>query len=215
MSLRKLLLLSAALTIALSAGACASVKADSTPDDNQFGTYLAAHVAAGQHDLIDAARLYRNALSDDPANSDIANRAFLYTAASGDVDGAIDLANKVVALDAGNRAGRLAIAIGALKDGNYSTARSELAQSGKGPFTTLTLLMVDGWTAQGAGDTDAALKDMDALAPLGGTPQLINYHKALILDLAGRDADADAFYRQTMQGNGNGPRGLEAYGRFL
>ncbi|MGN6517368.1 MAG: tetratricopeptide repeat protein [Rhizomicrobium sp.] len=213
--MRKLLLLSAALTVVLSAGACASVKADPTPDDNQFGTYLSAHVAAGQHDLIDAARLYRSALAEDPDNSDIANRAFLYSAASGDVDGALDLAKKVVALDADNRAGRLALAIGALKDGSYAKARSQLVQSGKGPFTTLTLLMVDGWAAEGAGDTDAALKDMDALGPLGGTPQLINYHKALILDLAGRDADADATYRQLMQANGSGPRALEAYGRFL
>ena len=215
--MRKSLLLSAAvLSLAFSAGACASVKTDvADGNDTSFGTYLSAHVAAGQHDLTEAAKLYQSSLADDPGNSEIANRAFLYTAASGDVDGAIDLADKVVKGDAGDRAARLALAIGAMKHGNYSRARDQLSQSGKGPFTTLTLYLVDGWAAQGAGDTDTALKDMDALAGVGGTPQLINYHKALMFDLAGRNAEADASYKLVMEQASNGPRATEAYGRFL
>lgn len=215
--MRKSLLLSAAvLTLAFSAGACASVRADAANgDDTSFGTYLSAHVAAGQHDLVEAAKLYQSSFADNPGDSDIANRAFLYTAASGDVDRAIDLAKKVVKSNPTDRAARLALAIGALKDGNYSRARDQLSQSGKGQFTTLTLFLVDGWAAEGAGDTDAALKSMDALAGVGGTVQLINYHKALILDLAGRDADADAAYKLVLLQSGNGPRATEAYGRFL
>ena len=214
--LKSLLLSAAVLSLAFSAGACASVKADvADGNDTSFGTYLSAHVAAGQHDLTEAARLYQSSLADDPANSEIANRAFLYTAASGDVDGAIALADKVVKDDTGDRAARLALAIGAMKRGNFSRARDELSQSGKGPFTTLTLYLVDGWAAEGAGDTDAALKDMDSLAGVGGTSQLITYHKALILDLAGRDADADAAYKLVLQQAANGPRATEAYGRFL
>jgi tetratricopeptide (TPR) repeat protein len=214
--LRKSLLLSAAfLCIAFSAGACASVNARAADNDNQFGTYLSAHVAAGQHDLSEAARLYQSSLADDPDNSDLASRAFLYTAAAGDVDGAISLADKVIKTSTDDRAARLALAIGALKHGNYSRARDQLAQSGKGPLTTLTLLLVDGWAAQGAGDTDTALKNMDALSAVGGAPQLIMYHRALMLDLAGRDADADAAYKFVMAQNANGPRVVEAYGRFL
>jgi len=217
--LRKTLLLSAAvLALAFSASACASVSTDTAAasgDDTSFGTYLSAHVAAGQHDLVEAAKLYQTSLADNPDNSDIADRAFLYTAASGDVDGAIDLAKKVVKNDSADRAARLALAIGAMKKGDFSRAREELSQSGKGPFTTLTLYLVDGWAAQGAGDTDTALKEMDALAGVGGTPQLIAYHKALILDLAGRDADAETNYKLVLQQAGNGPRATEAYGRFL
>jgi Flp pilus assembly protein TadD len=189
--------------------ASANVRAQ---DDNgdRFGTYLSAHVAAGQHDLGDAGRLYRSSLDDNPGDPDIANRAFLYTAASGDVDKSISIAKTVVKADPNDRAARLALAIGALKHGDYSDARAQLSQSGKGPFTTLTLMIVDGWAAQGAGDTDAALKDMDALGPLGGTPALVTYHKALILDLAGRDADADAAYKLLMEQSHNGPRASEA-----
>jgi tetratricopeptide (TPR) repeat protein len=56
---------------------------------------------------------------------------------------------------------------------------------------------------------------MDALSAVGGAPQLIMYHRALMLDLAGRDADADAAYKFVMAQNANGPRVVEAYGRFL
>jgi tetratricopeptide (TPR) repeat protein len=217
--LRKSLLLSAAvLILSFSAGACASVNSDtaaSSGDDRSFGTYLSAHVAAGQHDLVEAAKLYQSTLADNPDDADVASRAFLYTAASGDVDKAIDLAGKVVNDSANDRAARLALAVGALKRGNYSRARDQLSQSGKGQFTTITLLLVDGWAAQGAGDVDAALKDMDALSGAGGTPQLVAYNKALILDLAGRDAEAEANYKIALQLANNGPRANEAYGRFL
>src|ERR1700761_2001765 len=158
---------------------------------NPFGTYLSAKEAALQHDLGDAARLYQQSLADNPDDPNVIDHAFLYTAAAGDVAKAVDLAAKVVAVTPEDRAARLALAIGALKKGDYREARKELSQSGKGPFTTLTMFLVDGWAAQGAGDIDAALKDMDAMAGVGGTPSLVSFHKALILDLAGRDADAD------------------------
>ena len=217
--MRKSLLLSAAvLALAFSAGACANVNADSAApsgDDTSFGTYLSAHVAAGQHDLTSAAKLYQSTLADNPDDAEVANRAFLYTAASGDIDKAVELAKKVVDANADDRAARLALAVGELKHGNYARARAQLAASGKGPFTTLTLLLVDGWSAEGAGDIDTALKDMDALATAGGTPQLVTYNKALVFDLAGRDAEAEANYKAALQVSGNGPRANEAYGRFL
>lgn len=219
MSLRKSLLLSAAvLALAVSASACASVSTDPkapSGDDTSFGTYLSAHVAAGQHDLGEAARLYQSTFADNPDDVEIANRAFLYTAASGDVDKAIELAKKVVDDNSSDRAARLALAVGEIKHENYARARSQLAASGKGPFTTLTLLLVDGWAAEGAGDIDTALKDMDALSGAGGTPQLVSYNKALILDLAGRNAEAEADYQSALQASANGPRANEAYGRFL
>ncbi|MBS0279286.1 MAG: tetratricopeptide repeat protein [Proteobacteria bacterium] len=219
MSLRKSLLLSAAvLALAVSASACASVSTDPkapSGDDTSFGTYLSAHVAAGQHDLSEAARLYQSTFADNPDDVEIANRAFLYTAASGDVDKAIELAKKVVDDNSSDRAARLALAVGEIKHENYARARSQLAASGKGPFTTLTLLLVDGWAAEGAGDIDTALKDMDALSGAGGTPQLVSYNKALILDLAGRNAEAEADYQSALQASANGPRANEAYGRFL
>jgi tetratricopeptide (TPR) repeat protein len=212
--LRRLLLSSVAgftFAVALGGRACASTH----DEGNAFGTYLAARSAAGQHDMVEASRLYIESLDADPDNASIANRAFLYTAAAGDVDQAIKIAGKVVQSSVDDRAARLALAVGDIKHGDYDEARDELSKSAKGPFTTLTLLLIDGWAAQGQGNIDDALKDFDSLTAAGGTAPLSTYHRALVLDLAGRDKEADAAYLETLKTSNLGPRVAEAYGRFL
>jgi tetratricopeptide (TPR) repeat protein len=180
-----------------------------------FGNYLSAHVAAGDHNMDDAAALYRATLEADPENIDLANKAFLYAAASGDIENAVELAGKVVANNPDDRAARLALAIGAIHRHDFSAARRQLAQSSHGPLTTLILLLSDAWAAQGAGDTPGALKDIDGLNKAGATDALSMYHKALILDLAGRDADAETAYQAALKADATNPRAIDAYGRFL
>ncbi len=200
-----------ALAIALGGSAIAATH----DDGDSFGNYLAARSAASKHDMGEASRLYIETLESNPGDTNIANRAFLYTAASGDVDEAIKIAAKVVAGSTDDRAARMALAVGDIKRGHYDDARDELSKSAKGPFTTLTLLLIDGWAAQGEGDTDAALKAFDGLSGAGGTVALAQYHRALVLDLAGRDKEADAAYLETLKASNLGPRAADAYGRFL
>jgi tetratricopeptide (TPR) repeat protein len=180
-----------------------------------FGNYLSAHVAAGDHNMTDASTLYRAALAADPENADLINKAFLYAAASGDIRDAVGLAARVVANNPDDRAARLALAIGAIHRHDFAAARKQLSQSSQGPFTTLTLLLADTWAAQGAGDTNSALKDIGGLNKAGATDALSMYHKALILDLAGHDADAETAYQAALKADGTNPRAIDAYGRFL
>lgn len=205
-----------ALTAALSA--CASM-GDSGPSTlaarkNPYGDYLAARVAASQHNLADAAELYRKSLAFDPADPDLLDRAFLFTAISGDLDGAVKLAQQMTNDQTDNRAARLALAVDALKTGDYASARTQIAKSAKGPFATLTLSLLDAWAQQGQGNTDAALAELKNVPNEGGTDTLESFQSALILDLAGRNDAADAAYRQTLEA-GVSPRAVDAYGRFL
>src|ERR1700748_1150048 len=81
--LRNLLLSTVAgFSILLNGGAFAA-----THDDggNALGPYLAARSAASQHNMGEASRLYLETLDSNPDDTGIANRAFLYTAAAGDV----------------------------------------------------------------------------------------------------------------------------------
>src|ERR1700690_3649639 len=90
---------------------------------NPFGLYLGARSAASEHDLADAAALYRDSLALDPTNSGGLDKAFLYTAVSGDLDKAVKLARQMVAPEPDNRAARLALAVEAFKNENYAEAR--------------------------------------------------------------------------------------------
>lgn len=217
------LYLKALLTAAAALTLCACANAETVPSGatsasaqaDAYGTYLAGRLAANEHDMPEAAKLYQRTLSYDPDNPDLLNRALLYTAAAGDLDAAAKLAERVVVTTPDDRVARLALAVAAIKRHDFSEAREQLNKSGKGPFTALTLSLLEAWSAEGEGKTDAALAALNDLISEGGTAALQAYHRALILDLAGRNTDADAAYKAALAEAGNSPRMVEAYGRFL
>jgi len=206
------------MAVAASLAACSSMSetgaGKDTDGNNPYGTYLSARFAASEHDLSNAASLYRESLTLDPKNAELLDKAFLYTAISGNLDGAVALAHRMIADNADNRAARLALAVDAFKKGDYGDARSEIEKSAKGPFTALTLSLLNAWALQGQGDTDGALAELKKIPSEGGTETLASFQSALVNDLAGRKDAADAAYRQTLTA-GVSPRPVEAYGRFL
>lgn len=212
-------LLTAAAALALCA--CASAETVPAPDPSTrsqadaYGTYLAGRLAANEHDMPEAAKLYQRSLAYDPNNPDLLTRALLYTAAAGDLDAAAKLAERVIVTTPDDRVARLALAVVAIKRGDFEEAREELGKSAKGPLTALTLSLLDAWAAEGEGKTDAALSALNEVVSEGGTSALQAYHRALILDLAGRNSDADAAYKEALAKAANSPRMVEAYGRFL
>jgi tetratricopeptide (TPR) repeat protein len=209
------------MAIAAGLGGCATQTAVTPPATQQssqsksFGDYLAARLAASDHNMADAAKLYNASLASDPGNADILGHAFLYTAASGDVAKAAELAGQLVKSDPENRAARLALAVQAMKSGNYAVARADIASSAKGSLTGLTTVLLDAWAAAGAGDIKAADADLAQVVAQGGTQTLADFHRALIEDLAGDDKAADAAYKAAISSGGQSPRIAEAYGRYL
>lgn len=183
--------------------------------DKSYGAYLNARLAASQHDMANAAKFYLASLEADPANPDLLARAFLYSASAGDMNRAPELARRVTANEPDNRAARTTLAVEAIKKGDYGQAREELAQSAQGPFAILTIELLNAWAAIGQGNADQALSHLDALRTQGGTDSLVAFHRALVLELDGRNGEADAAYREALKGSSNGPRIVEAYGCFL
>ena len=195
-----------------------SDQASSSPQAAQaesFGDYLSARLAASDHNMADAARLYVSSLAADPDNVDILSRAFLYAAASGDVATAAKLADRVVRKQPDNRAARLALAVAAIGKSDYAKARADLSQSAKGSFTELTIVLLDAWASAGAGDLKSADADLSQVVAQGGTEALAQFHRALIHDL-GRDKEgAEKAYVAAVGAGGTSPRIAEAFGRFL
>jgi tetratricopeptide (TPR) repeat protein len=206
----------ASLALAASLSACESMDLPGTSSakNNPYGIYLSARLAESEHDVVDAASLYRESLKLDPQNPDLLNHAFLYAAISGNMDEATDLAHRITATEADNRAARLALTVEALRHNDYAGARAEIAKSAKGPFTALILSLLDAWAQQGLGNTDAAAAELKGVTKEGGTETLVSFQLALLYDLAGKNDLADAAYRQTIEA-GISPHSVDAYGRFL
>ena len=207
----------AALGLAIALGACASqdIATTATPAaQTEFGNYLSARFAASQHNMPDAALYYRASLAADPGNKDLLALAFFFSTSAGDVADASKLAEQVVAAQADDRAARLTLAVAALKRRDYGGARKEMGLSAKGPFSSLTVSLIDAWATAGQGDKRAAEAELAAMRAQGGADALAMYHLALLADYVGDDAVADASYRTALS-SGATPRIVDAFGRFL
>lgn len=210
----------AVVGLALGLGACAGgdTSAPQAPGPqagaSEFGNYLAARFAANEHDLKDASIYYRASLKADPGNSDLLALSFFYSTSSGDIDTAAQLAERVVAATPDDRAGRLTLAVVALKRHDFAGARKQIALSAKGQFTSLTVSLIDGWAAAGMGDKSGAIADMAAMRAGGGADALAMFHLALLADFTGDEKLADLSY-QTLLKSAASPRVIDAYGRFL
>ena len=63
------------------------------------GSYLAARHASVERDAASAAAFYRSALRTDPKNNELLDRAFISSLAEGNIDEAVKLADRVLAID--------------------------------------------------------------------------------------------------------------------
>ena len=220
---RKTALALASSFAALTLSACSTMPAMTSmeaakeipPGNTVTGRYLAAKFAASAGDVKGAATYYAQTLKEDPSNADLLVRAFMYAAESGDIEGAIALSDRVIAADTDNRPARLIRQAGAFMKKDYLAVAKDADPSSQGAFSLLTNNVVSAWAIAGTGETDGALTMLDGLMTQRGVDGLRLMHKALILDYAGRDQDADAAYRQALAVMGMGPRISDAYGRFL
>jgi tetratricopeptide (TPR) repeat protein len=221
--LRKVLALASSFA-ALSLGACSTTMmttaerarpAAPQASTSIAGTYLAANFAAAQGDVRAATGFYANSLKDDPANADLLERTFLFAAEAGEIDQAIGLTDRVLMQDASNRPAHLVLEIGALAKKDYAAVLKDVGTSSPGLFATLTNRVIEAWARAGMRDFDGALNSLDSLTMQRGVDGLRLIHRALILDYAGRDKEADEGYRQAITVMGTGPRAADAYGRFL
>ncbi|MGZ5937803.1 MAG: tetratricopeptide repeat protein [Rhizomicrobium sp.] len=209
----------AAFGLAALVSACASTGMQgASPAENaqaaEYGNYLSARFAASQHNLKDAAAYYRASVAANPNNPQLLGLAFFFATSSGDIESAGQLAEKVVAFMPDDRAGRLTLAVVAMKHHDYAGARKIIAMSAKGPFTSLTVSLIDGWAAAGLGDKAAATADIATMRAQDGADTMGMFHLALLSDYLGDKELAETSYR-TVMNDGATPRVIDAYGRFL
>src|SRR5579872_975261 len=148
--------------------------AQTTPSDSTSlaGTYLAANFAAAQGDVKAATGFYANTLKDAPDNADLLERTFLFSAEGGDLERAVSLANRVLAVDAENRPAHLVLQVGEITKKDYAGAIKDATAPVNGLFATLTNRIMEAWARAGAKDIDGALTALDSLSSQKGVDGL-------------------------------------------
>src|SRR6201996_601453 len=179
------------------------------------GSYLAARHASVERDAASAAEFYLSALRTDPKNSELLDRAFISSVADGNMDEAVKLADRILAVDKSNRVAHLVLGVRDLKAKKYASAQTNINQSVRGPITDLVATLLSGWAAYGAGDTKQAVSNIDKLAGPEWYPLFKDLHTAMILELAGKEKDAGVRLERAYKLDDSMLRVADDYARWL
>ncbi len=200
--------------VSLPARAEAQSQTDVDGEETLSGSYLAARFAGSERDSDAAVTYLRNLLKLDARNDEVVERAFFAMLVDGQVDEAMKLADRLVGVDRTHRIGRLALAVRAIKNNQYRTARSNLALSVRGPIGDLTATLLSAWTLYGSGNTKGAIALIDRLKGPDWYATLKELHAGLILDAAGREKEAGERLKQAMEIDSGSLRTVDAYARW-
>lgn len=179
------------------------------------GNYLAARHAEGVRDVENAVGYYRDALSADPDNAALLERTFTLLIANGDIDEAMELAQRLLKIDKTNRFAHLALGIEAHKKRRFKKAQAHFKSASQGPLAELTANLLTAWSLQGDGLTDNAIKFLDVLAEDDSNGLFAVFHSGLISGLAGRREEAVSRLAKAYADDPNALRIVDAYVRSL
>src|SRR4051794_16166767 len=179
------------------------------------GSYLAARHASVERDSAAAAAFYRSALRTDPKNNELLDRAFISSLAEGDIDEAVKLADRILTIDKNNRVARLVVGARDLKQKKYAAAQININQSVRGPITDLVATLLSGWAGYGAGDTKAAVANIDKLTGPEWYPIFKDLHAGMLLELAGKEKEAGVRLERAYKLDDSALRVTDAYARWV
>lgn len=188
---------------------------DRTTANTLSGNYLAALVAGLSSDTSAAAQFYAESLKFDPHSADLAERAFVTMLAEGNMTEAVRMAQTVSRKNPNNGIVQLIMAVGAIRDGQFNTAKSALKRSGSKQNSDLTASLLTAWSLAGAGNSKKALETIEKMPDDPATRPFRNLHAGLIAKLAGNTDEAVILIKSAYESDRNSVVTADIYARSL
>lgn len=164
------------------------------------GGYLAGRFAHQHDDWSAAARFISDALAITPDDRILMRHAVVYRLGDGRADAALGLARKLVGVGETPQVAVLLLTAEAMRQGDFAAAETMLGKMGQaGSVWGLVTPLFQAWIAAAKGDFAAA---EEALAPLKdrqGLEALRDLHMGMILELAGRPAEAGPYFDRLVE----------------
>ncbi len=157
------------------------------------GPYLAAVQASYRNDYAKAAQYFTQAVAGDQENTYLLQNAVMNNVVAGTFETAVPMAKLLAELEADRQIAGLVLVADAIASDDFATAQSLLDDESFG-FNALLKGLLKGWVSAGLEDVNAAVAHFDSLGEASGFGALGQYHKALVLALAGNfDGAAEIF----------------------
>lgn len=178
------------------------------------GHYLAARQAQAQRDNAAAADLLSVTLASDPKNPNLLNANFLLLAGEGRLDEAAKLAERIDAIDPASPTAGIVLAWRAVEQGDFKSADAYLAKLPDEGVNRLMVPLLRAWVQLALGNPDQGLGLLTTLEATPGMEPVAYLHRALIEDLAGRTAAADADFAKLLKAESSTLRVVQLVGNF-
>lgn len=180
-----------------------------------YGDFLAARHAERTYDAARAAELFAHTLAHSPDNPALMRQAMNQMLAAGRIADASAIAVRYLVVEPESVLAGLTVAVMDLVRRKPEAAAERLAKLPLrglgGYFVPLTL----SWARFALGDTEAALKALEPLGKLTGGQPFVDYHAALMFDIAGDNERAAQRFEKLSADNYAGyVRFVEAAGSF-
>lgn len=163
--------------------------------NSEFGKFLAGQHAEALQDTENAASLLLQVLEENPNDQKLLRRTFVLALTAGQMETAISLARRIDESGGQMPTADLLLGVELLRQGNFEAARDRFDAMPRNGLATYSAPLALAWSHVGLNDIDQALA---ALAPLdneSGFGAMRDLHTALINEVAGREAAAEAAYR--------------------
>jgi tetratricopeptide (TPR) repeat protein len=218
---RRLRIAALGLLAAVALTACAT--ADGPPvaggagaESSKYGAYLAGRFASKQRDSTAAAKYFDEALGFDPSNEQLLERLLVSNMSKGDLDAAAETADTLLAGGKDNRLAQLIRGLKLFRDGKFPQARAAFEAIQGKALSEVGNRFGAAWAAVGAKQDDDAVRLAKSLLGAQGLEAFAVYHKGLIEEAVGRNADAmQSMALAYKVSNGDILRVVLAYGAML
>ncbi|MEX2615149.1 MAG: tetratricopeptide repeat protein [Alphaproteobacteria bacterium] len=164
--------------------------------NSEFGKFLAGQHAEALQDTENAASFLLHVLEENPDDQKLLRRTFVLALTGGQMELAISLARRIDESGGQMPTADLLLGVELLRQGNFEAARDRFDAMPRNGLATYSAPLALAWSLVGLQAVDQALA---ALAPLdkeSGFDAMRDLHTALISEVAGRNAAAEAAYRK-------------------
>jgi len=179
------------------------------------GSLLAANQANLDRDADAAATYFRYALKFDQRNAKLLELTFYSVLASGEIEEAAKLAERLVQIDKNNPNAHLVLGVRSIRQKQWKDARAHFSQAMHGPVNDLTGTLLSAWSAYGANDAKGAIDAIDKLNGPEWYGIFKDMHAGLILDLANNKKEAGKRFEHAFKLDATALRIMQAHAGFL
>ncbi|MDA0787143.1 MAG: tetratricopeptide repeat protein [Proteobacteria bacterium] len=181
------------------------------------GRFLAARHAESVGNLVAAADLTAGVLDAVPDSEIMRRRAHLVMVGAGRFDEAAAIADELIAIRPEDPLIVYTLVVRALHQGDYARSLALLDSVPESGVNGIIAPLLKAWSLSGAGRTADAVATLDTMAQNAGLAPVAGFHQAVIADLGGDVAGAEAAFRRTLAASADRPslQLVDVFARFL